>query len=109
MIKVYTVADVIVTRAGMNALTEISFLGSPSIIIPMPGTHQEDNAKIFKDKKSAIILNQKELNAYIFIEKIKNLIINIELREFLHNNLSNIMKREANERIIKLIKKILKI
>ena len=109
MIKVYTVADAIVTRAGMNALTEISFLEKPSIIIPIPDSHQGDNAKVFKDLNAAIVLNQEELDADIFIEKIRSLVMDVELHNRLHGQLRNIIKREANEKIIKLIKKTIKI
>lgn len=43
----YAVADLVVTRAGMGTLTELASLGKPAVIVPMPGSHQEDNARAY--------------------------------------------------------------
>lgn len=41
----YAVADVILSRAGSNVLAEVLAVKKPCIIIPLPGTHQEANAR----------------------------------------------------------------
>ncbi|MFH1522262.1 MAG: undecaprenyldiphospho-muramoylpentapeptide beta-N-acetylglucosaminyltransferase [Patescibacteria group bacterium] len=97
------VADVVVSRCGLGLLTELSYLGKPSILIPMPDTHQEDNAKIFKEKEAAIVLDQSELTAEEFIDNIKKLLNDKILRELLGKNISDVMKKEANERMVKIV------
>jgi len=47
MAHAYAVADLVVTRAGMGTLTELAALGLPAIIVPIPRSHQEDNAQVF--------------------------------------------------------------
>lgn len=47
MRQAYGAADLVVTRAGMGSLTELAALGLPAIILPMIGTHQEENAALF--------------------------------------------------------------
>lgn len=49
MLDAYAVADLIVARAGMGTLSELSALSKPAIIIPIPATHQEANAKMLEE------------------------------------------------------------
>ena len=46
-------SDIVFSRAGMGILGELSVLKKDSILIPLPGTHQEENAKYFQSKKAA--------------------------------------------------------
>jgi len=105
--EAYAAADTVVSRAGMGVLTELSYLGKPAILIPMPDSHQEDNAKIFKDKDAAIVLNQKELTPEALTENIKKLLDDEALRGKFSDNIKKVIKRGANKEIIKIIKSIL--
>ncbi len=103
MSEALRVADVIVTRAGLGSLTEISHLKKPSIIIPMPDSHQEENAQVFRDNNAAFVLNQKDLSKELFIEKIRELLNDKELQKLFSENVSKVIKRGANERVVKII------
>jgi len=103
MAKVFTAADIVVSRAGMGALTEVSLLKKPAILIPIPDSHQEDNARVFKDNKVALVLDQKKLNKNEFIKSIKSLLNNFELKARYSENISKIFKKQANEKIIEII------
>jgi len=46
-------ADLVVTRGGLATLTELAHLAKPVIIIPLPHSHQEDNAKYFAAQGAA--------------------------------------------------------
>lgn len=107
MAEAYSVADVVVSRCGMGALTELSFLGKPSILVPMPDSHQEENAKVFSENNAAIVLNQKELTPEMFSNEIKKFISNQELKNILSRNIGNVMKKEANEAIAKIVNIVL--
>jgi len=108
MSQAYAAADIAVSRAGMGVLTELSYLGKPAILIPMPDSHQEDNAKIFKEKQAAIVLNQKELTAEKLVENIKKLLNNRELQNKLSSNIKTVIKKGANDRIVEIINNIIK-
>jgi UDP-N-acetylglucosamine--N-acetylmuramyl-(pentapeptide) pyrophosphoryl-undecaprenol N-acetylglucosamine transferase len=41
----YISADVVISRAGIGSLSELAELKKPSIIIPLPHSHQEKNAE----------------------------------------------------------------
>jgi UDP-N-acetylglucosamine--N-acetylmuramyl-(pentapeptide) pyrophosphoryl-undecaprenol N-acetylglucosamine transferase len=52
-------AYLVVTRAGMGTLTELAALGLPTVIVPIPDSHQEENAKLFADAGAAVMVNEK--------------------------------------------------
>jgi UDP-N-acetylglucosamine--N-acetylmuramyl-(pentapeptide) pyrophosphoryl-undecaprenol N-acetylglucosamine transferase len=56
----FAAASLVVTRAGMGVLSELSALGKPAIIVPMPGSHQEDNAAAFARASGASSLDERE-------------------------------------------------
>jgi len=107
MIKVYTVADIIVSRCGMNALTEISYFKKPAILIPMPDSHQEDNAQVFEEEKGAIVLNSKNLSEEVFVNNIKNLVRDLEQQKLISENCSKIIKADNQGELAKIVKEYL--
>jgi UDP-N-acetylglucosamine--N-acetylmuramyl-(pentapeptide) pyrophosphoryl-undecaprenol N-acetylglucosamine transferase len=59
----YSVADLVVSRAGATTISEIIFFQLPAIIIPYPyaGRHQWQNAKVLEKNKTAFIIKEEEL------------------------------------------------
>jgi len=108
MAQAYTVADIVVSRCGMGTLTELSYLGKPAILIPIPDSHQEDNAKVFYQLKAAIVLDQNELTPENFVSNIKKLVYDSQLRNKLRNNIKQIIKPGANKEIAEIIKELIK-
>ncbi|MDP2708685.1 MAG: undecaprenyldiphospho-muramoylpentapeptide beta-N-acetylglucosaminyltransferase [bacterium] len=102
-------ADLVVTRAGMGTLSELSYIGKPSIIIPMPESHQQANAEYFKAKKAAVVAEQKDLTAAKFIDLIKYWLADKKNLARLSENMGQAMKQGANQEVIKIIYKILNI
>ncbi len=66
----YAAADLVVTRAGMGVLSELAALGKPAIIVPMPGSHQEDNAAAFARIAGAIVLDERGTAPQAFAEAV---------------------------------------
>lgn len=59
----YTIADVVVARAGASTISELTFLGKPAILIPSPNVaedHQTHNAMALAKDNAAICLPDKE-------------------------------------------------
>jgi UDP-N-acetylglucosamine--N-acetylmuramyl-(pentapeptide) pyrophosphoryl-undecaprenol N-acetylglucosamine transferase len=67
-------ADLVVSRAGIGTLSELAVLGKPTVIIPMPGTHQEDNAEYFAAHGAGVHLREQELFSKSFADAILGLI-----------------------------------
>jgi UDP-N-acetylglucosamine--N-acetylmuramyl-(pentapeptide) pyrophosphoryl-undecaprenol N-acetylglucosamine transferase len=61
--EAYSLADLIISRAGATSLTEIAAFGLPSILVPFPyasDDHQTANAKVFSDSGAAVMCQQPE-------------------------------------------------
>ncbi|RMD59332.1 UDP-N-acetylglucosamine--N-acetylmuramyl-(pentapeptide) pyrophosphoryl-undecaprenol N-acetylglucosamine transferase [Candidatus Parcubacteria bacterium] len=88
-------ADVVFSRAGLGALTEFSYLGKPVILIPIPNSHQEDNASYYAKRQAALVLPQKDLNKDNFIKLANKIIQDKKLAAQLKVNIRNILKDDA--------------
>lgn len=108
VIKAYAASSIVVSRCGMGALTELSFLGKPSILIPMPDSHQEDNAVVFSEQQAAIVLRQKEISKEIFVNNIKSLLNDVSLRLKLAINIKKVIRTDTGAKISLLIKDLIK-
>lgn len=97
----YAAADLVISRAGFSTLTELSVLAKPAILIPMPASHQEQNAEFFAEQKAVIVLQQKILTPDNLAKTVNNLLLNRELRFELSNNINKIMPSNATEMFIK--------
>jgi UDP-N-acetylglucosamine--N-acetylmuramyl-(pentapeptide) pyrophosphoryl-undecaprenol N-acetylglucosamine transferase len=65
MEEVYTVADLAVARSGAASLTELSYFGLPTILIPYPfaaENHQFLNAEMFARHGVAEVLEESRVN-----------------------------------------------
>jgi UDP-N-acetylglucosamine--N-acetylmuramyl-(pentapeptide) pyrophosphoryl-undecaprenol N-acetylglucosamine transferase len=66
MADAYSVADLVVSRAGMITVAELCAWGLPSILVPLPtaaADHQTHNARILAEAGAASVLAQSELTA----------------------------------------------
>ncbi len=104
--KFLKVADLVVTRAGMGFLSELGYLAKPTIIIPIPQSHQEANAKFLESQQAAVVLSQNILTAESFISAIKNLLTDAKLRERLGVNLKKLFPPGADVKIAEIIKQL---
>ena len=102
----YAVADLVVCRAGFSSLTELSALSKAALLIPIPG-HQEINAQYFAKHNAVKILDQNQLTSDIFLKRISALMDNPSDREQLARNISTVMNRQATQKYVDLIYKIL--
>ncbi len=64
MAYAYALADVVVARAGFGTLTELAALKKCAVIIPMTGTHQEENAQFFGTQQAIVALHGEHESGY---------------------------------------------
>ncbi len=93
------VADIVITRAGIGTLTELMALRKPIIVIPMPDTHQEDNADFIADQQAGVVLDQREISADLLVQEIKQLWRDDARRQSLADHLHQLYRPDAAERI----------
>lgn len=96
-------ADLVVSRAGANTLTEIAATGRPSIIIPLEtaaGEHQEANAQVFQKMNAAVVLSEKSLTVNSLKTIINNLIDDQEMRSLLGHHAHSFFQKKSAEEIV---------
>ena len=101
-------STLVISRCGLGVLTEISALAKASILIPMPDSHQEDNAQIFAKMKAALVLDQKQINPDIFFNEIKRLLSDKELLTSYGQHAFALMEKGAAEKISAIVWEIIK-
>ena len=63
MADVYAAADIVLGRAGAGTVAELSVLGLPSILVPLPGAGGDEqtlNARLLGDVGAAVVLPQPD-------------------------------------------------
>lgn len=105
MAQAYAAADIVLARAGLSTLTELSNLRKLSIIVPMPQSHQEQNGLLLVRMEAAIVVSQKRVTATGFTGLIRKLLFAQEAQDILKHNIGKIMPHEANEKISEIILK----
>jgi len=108
IIKAYSAASIVVCRCGMATLTELAWLGKPSILVPIPDSHQEDNAGIFAAADAAIVLDQRSLGPVDFVSNIRELLNNEVLQRNFSQEIRSIIKPDGNLLITLQIEELIK-
>ncbi|MDA3803103.1 MAG: UDP-N-acetylglucosamine--N-acetylmuramyl-(pentapeptide) pyrophosphoryl-undecaprenol N-acetylglucosamine transferase [Patescibacteria group bacterium] len=101
-------ANLVVSRCGLGVLTELSALAKASILIPMPRSHQEDNALIFSKNDAGVYLKQNEIDGEILSKEISKLISDKKRLDELSENIYRTIKKEAEKKITGIIWEIIK-
>lgn len=106
----YAAADLVISRAGAIAISELSLVKKPVIFIPLPSAaedHQSKNAKALVDKNAAFLIKDNE--AEIELPKILESLINEDekLKE-LSKNISTFASPNATDLIVDEIEKLIK-
>lgn len=111
MEEVMNISNVIVARSGAMTISEISNVGKPSILIPLPNVsndHQLYNAKALENINAAKIILNKDLTAEKLDLEIKNIVLYPQVMEKMGKNANKIATKDVEEKIYDEIKKILK-
>lgn len=78
---VFAMADLVVARSGAGTVSELGFLGKPSVLMPLPGTwgdEQRKNARILSGVGGALVLEQSETDGDALFTAIAELVTNPE-------------------------------
>lgn len=98
MPSAYAVSDVVLCRSGASSMTELSFLGLPSILVPYPiaaDDHQTKNAEAFTSKEAALMHHERDLTGEKLAEIIEALIKDDAQRELLSTNIKALSQDPA--------------
>jgi UDP-N-acetylglucosamine--N-acetylmuramyl-(pentapeptide) pyrophosphoryl-undecaprenol N-acetylglucosamine transferase len=105
----FAAADLVISRAGANTLTEIAANRKPSIIIPIEESangHQKLNAFAFAEAGAAVVLEQSNLGENILLEKIEEILENKDLKYEMSERVKKFFEPDAAKTIAEEIIKI---
>lgn len=111
MEEIMNVANVIVARSGAMTITEISNLGKPSILIPLPnvsGNHQLYNAKVLENVGAAKIILNDELNKDNLNTQIKEIVLDKSAEKQMAENSLKVSTTDVEDKIYREIVKVIK-
>lgn len=107
MDKAYGAADYIVSRAGAIAVSELSIVGKPVVLIPSPNVtedHQTKNAMALVKKDAALLV--KDVEAVTQLSQVlSDLIQDKTFSDRIAKNISGLAKPNAAKDIVALLKK----
>jgi len=106
----YSVADLIISRAGAGSISEFCMLGKPVILVPSPNVaedHQTKNAMSLANKNAAIMIADKDAENQL-VDKALQLIHNESELQSLSTNILKLALPDAANSIVDEIEKILK-
>ncbi len=109
MEEIMNISNVIVARSGAMTITEISNLGKPSILVPLPNVsqnHQLYNAKVLADVGAAKIILNNELKKENLNEEIEKIIKNPEIMHEMEEKSFSKSVKNVQDKIYKEIKKL---
>ena len=103
----FALADVVISRAGANAICEISALHKPNLLIPLSANASRGdqilNARSFERQGYSVVLEEEELNHDVLLKAITDLYQN---RETYIQAMKNSPQQNSIDTIIDLIESV---
>lgn len=101
----FAMADVVISRAGANAICELLALHKPNLLIPLPASSSRGdqilNAKSFESQGFSIVIDEDYLTENLLIEKVQELYCS---RQSFIDTMKQSGQKDAIDTIVNLIK-----
>ena len=79
----FAAADIVLSRAGSGAISEIAAFGKPALLVPLPESardHQRRNAYAYAHYGGAMVFEEANLKTHLILDEIRSLLKNEERR-----------------------------
>ncbi len=101
---IFAMADIVISRAGANAICELLALRKPNILIPLPATSSRGdqllNADSFEKQGFSIVLHEDDLTTKLLVTKVHEL---YENRQKYYEAMDNSGQMDSIPKIMELI------
>lgn len=103
----FAMADLVISRAGANAICELLALKKPNILIPLPSSSSRGdqllNAQSFESQGFSIVINEDDLTTSLLVNKVRELYTS---RQAYHDAMSKSGQMDSIKTIMKLIEEV---
>ncbi len=106
MASAFASCDMAVCRSGASSMTELAYLGMPSVLVPYPyaaDDHQTHNAKVFEDANAAILRQESDMDAGSLVADITRLCGDENAYQEMQVNADALAVKDASSRICDVI------
>ncbi len=106
----YSIADLVISRAGASSISELCLLAKPVILVPSPNVaedHQTQNAMALVNKEAAIMIKDVDAKEQL-IPKALEIITNEKILNNLSLNILKLAEKDSAERIANEVLKLIK-
>lgn len=106
----YSIADVVISRAGAGTISELCLLGKPSVLVPSPNVaedHQTKNAMALVDNQAALLIKDSDSKEQLFKETYR-LLGDKQRLESLSENIRKLGRPNAAKDIVDVIVEVIK-
>lgn len=105
----YSLADVVISRAGALALAEIACWGKPGILVPLAsaaGNHQKKNAETLVRSGAAVMIEESEMKPGLLAAELEKIIKDEARRDSMCAAALKISRPQATRDIVAEIEKV---
>lgn len=105
----YAAADVVISRSGALAISELCLVQKPCILVPSPNVaedHQTKNAMALVKENAAILIKDSDAKENLVNESLK-LVFDVQRCKTLSENIGKLAKPNATEDIVNEIEKLI--
>ena len=105
----YSIADLVISRAGASSISELCLLAKPVILVPSPNVaedHQTKNALALVNRDAAVMIRDADAEKSL-VHKALELIENDPALEQLSKNIAQLAQRNSADRIVDEVFKII--
>ncbi len=99
-------SDIVLSRAGAGAISEISAAGKPSVLVPLPesaNNHQRNNAYEYSAVGASIVIEENNLFPNIFIAQVEKLLADPQKLKTMGEAAKRFSKPDAAYQLAKII------
>jgi len=104
-------ADLIISRSGINTVTELLYLGKPSLLIPLPYGQQNEqltNAQFVQRLGLAQVVDQLETTPELLLQKIDEMIADLDFYKKHKEAARHLIHMDAAKKIIKEVNELIR-
>lgn len=106
MASAYAACDVAICRAGASSMTELAYVGMPSILVPYPyaaDDHQTFNAAVFEKAGASILRQEADLDARKIVTDLTHILEDDTVRKTMAQHANSLAVKDAATQICKVL------
>ena len=101
-------ADLVVCRAGMGTISDLAARGKAAVVVPLPNSPQEDNARVLEANDAAVVLREDATSPQEYLEAIRGLLRDEGRRRLLGESVRRLLRTDVAAAIVERLCRVAK-